>query len=185
MTIPDTRKPDTGEMLEIDIVVRDTHWETLSGDVHELCRQSACAAFSAGVSKPLLAEAALVLADDEFVAGLNLQYRNRQGATNVLSFAACDADDPATPIVTDAPTMLGDIIVARETTVREADEVGISVEHHLRHLVVHGMLHLLGYDHITDDEAAEMEPLETGILAAMGVADPYADVSRPSEGTPS
>lgn len=185
MKAPASGMPDIKDLLDIDIIVRDSRWEGSVENIADVCKESACAAFAAGVSRPLSAEAALVLADDEFIAVLNKQYRNRDGATNVLSFAATDSDDPSMdlgqPIQDSAPVMLGDIIVAHETTVREAVEAGISVEHHLRHLVVHGMLHLLGYDHMTDDEAAEMEPLETQILGAMNVADPYDEDSGHSE----
>ena len=71
--------------------------------------------------------------------------------------------------------LLGDIILARETLAREAGEMGVSFDDHFTHLVVHGFLHLLGYDHMDDDEALAMESLETQILASLGVADPYAD----------
>ncbi|NQV45019.1 MAG: rRNA maturation RNase YbeY [Rhodospirillales bacterium] len=177
--------PDIKDLLDIDIIVRDSRWEAAVENVVDISREAACAAFAVGVSRPLSAEAALVLADDEFIATLNKQYRGRDGATNVLSFAATDSDDPSMdlgqPIQDGVPVMLGDIIVAYETAVREADESGISAEHHLRHLVVHGTLHLLGYDHMTDDEAAEMEPLETQILGAMNVADPYDEDSGHAE----
>jgi probable rRNA maturation factor len=177
MTAPNSETFDETKFLDIDIVVKDSRWVTAMDDVIETCRAAACAAFSAGVFKPLVAEAAVVLAGDDFVAALNRQYRNRDGATNVLSFAATGPGDPEVPAMAGAPVLLGDIVVARETTAREAAAAGISIEHHLRHLVVHGMLHLLGFDHMTDDEAAEMEPLETQVLATMGVTDPY----RPAE----
>ncbi len=181
-TSPETPPGISGmtDLLDINIIVRNSHWETAVDDVVEICRVSACAAFAVG-GRPVMAEAGLVLADDDFVAALNRQYRDRDGATNVLSFAATDFGDLALPAVEGAPVMLGDIIVAHETVVREAVEAGISGEHHLRHLVMHGMLHLLGYDHMTDDEAAEMEPLETQILGAMNVADPYDEDSGHSE----
>ena len=183
MTAPDPETPDIKDSLDIDIIVRDARWEGAIEGIADVCRESACAAFHAAcaahLSGPVTAEAALVLADDEFVAALNRQYRDRDGATNVLSFAATDSgdlfDDPGKSVRGDAPVMLGDIIVALETTVREAEDLAISAEHHLRHLVVHGMLHLLGYDHMTDDGAAEMEPLETQILGVMHVADPYGE----------
>ena len=187
MTTPDPETPGIKDLLDIDIIVRDARWEAAVDDVVGICRESARAAFAAGVSRPLSAEAALVLADDEFVAALNKQYRDRDGATNVLSFAATDSDGPSIntgqPALDGAPVMLGDIIVARETTEREAGESGINLEDHLRHLVVHGMLHLLGYDHMTDDEASEMEPLETQILGAMNVADPYGGTAGCPEET--
>lgn len=173
MTTPDP------ELLDLDVIVRDEGWHAAIANVVDICRASAGAAFAAGVSKPVAAEAALVLADDAFVATLNQEYRNKSGPTNVLSFAALDDDGPEVPSGTGAPVMLGDIIVARETTEREADEAGVGIEHHLRHLVVHGMLHLLGYDHLEDDDAEEMETLEIQVLEAMGVPDPYGvDLDR-------
>jgi probable rRNA maturation factor len=99
---------------------------------------------------------------------LNRDWRGIDKSTNVLSFPQIE---PFAPV----SGLLGDIILARETLEREAAEQGVSVEDHFTHLVVHGFLHLLGYDHMDDDEALAMEGLETQILASLGVADPYAD----------
>ena len=161
--------PDT------DIIVRDARWEAAIPGVIELCGVAAGAAFHASAVQPPHAEASLVLADDDFVASLNKQYRDREGPTNVLSFAAYDNVDELTSLPDGMPAMLGDIIVAYDTTEREAQQSGVVLDDHLRHLVVHGMLHLLGYDHISDEQASEMEPLETKVLAQLGVADPYRD----------
>jgi probable rRNA maturation factor len=113
-------------------------------------------------------ELSVVLTDDAEQQELNKQWRGIDKTTNVLSFPQIE---PFAPV----SGLLGDIILARETLVREADEMGISFTAHFTHLVVHGFLHLLGHDHIEDDEAEEMEGLETEILAALGIADPYAD----------
>ena len=113
-------------------------------------------------------ELSVVLTDDAEQQELNKQWRGIDKTTNVLSFPQIE---PFAPV----SGLLGDIILARETLVREAEEMGISFTAHFTHLVVHGFLHLLGYDHIEDDEAEEMEGLETEILAALGIADPYAD----------
>lgn len=99
---------------------------------------------------------------------LNRDWRGKDAPTNVLSFPQIEPFDPVVGI-------LGDIILARETLEREAIEQGTSFEHHFTHLIVHGFLHILGYDHIEDDEALEMEGLETQILASLGVPDPYAE----------
>jgi probable rRNA maturation factor len=114
------------------------------------------------------AELSIVLTDDAEQRVLNRDWRGIDSATNVLSF-------PQIAPFGAVEGLLGDIILARETVVREAGEMGISLTDHFTHLVVHGFLHLLGYDHMDDDEALAMESLETQILASLGVADPYAD----------
>lgn len=115
------------------------------------------------------AELSLLLTDDAHIRVLNRQWRDQDKPTNVLSFPSADEDD-------DEPgPLIGDVIVAHETTAREAAEEGKSFEDHFTHLLVHGLLHLFGYDHVEDDEAEEMEAFETEILAGLGVADPYAD----------
>jgi probable rRNA maturation factor len=112
-------------------------------------------------------ELSLVFTDDAHIRKLNRAYRRKDKATNVLSFPG-----PAGPRHTFGP-LLGDLVFASPTIAREAAAEGIPLEHHLMHLVVHGFLHLVGYDHENDREAAAMESLETAILAPLGVADPY------------
>ena len=114
------------------------------------------------------AELSILLTNDEEQHELNQQWRGKDSSTNVLSFPQIEPGDPVVGI-------LGDITMARETLIREAEEQGVSFEDHFTHLVVHGFLHILGYDHLTDEEAQEMEGLETQILATLGVEDPYAD----------
>ena len=114
-------------------------------------------------------EATVALLSDAQAATLNAQFRGINKPTNVLSFPADSAKAPPG----ERPS-IGDIALAEETILREAAELGIDPCDHLCHLVVHGLLHLIGYDHNTDKEAAEMEALETAILASAGVADPYA-----------
>ena len=114
------------------------------------------------------AELSIVLTDDAEQRVLNRDWRGIDKSTNVLSF-------PQIAPFGAVQGLLGDIILARETVAREAEEMGISFADHFTHLVVHGFLHLLGYDHMDDDEALAMESLETQILASLGVADPYAD----------
>ncbi|RDD63344.1 rRNA maturation RNase YbeY [Ferruginivarius sediminum] len=116
------------------------------------------------------AEVSLVLADNATVRDLNATYRGQDKPTNVLSFAALEGETAEVP---GAPAVLGDIVLALETVLGEAEEQGKQPADHLRHLCVHGLLHLLGYDHQDDREAAEMEGLEVRVLAGMGVADPY------------
>jgi probable rRNA maturation factor len=79
------------------------------------------------------------------------------------------------PVTADAPRALGDVVLAAETVLTEAVAAGIPPAHHFQHLVIHGVLHLLGYDHLTENEAEAMEALETTLLARLGIADPYGD----------
>lgn len=113
-----------------------------------------------------VAELSIVLLDDAEQRELNRQWRQIDKPTNVLSFPQIE---PFSPVV----GILGDITLARETLEREALELGKSFTDHYTHLVVHGFLHILGYDHIEDDEALVMEGLETQILATLGIEDPY------------
>jgi len=114
---------------------------------------------------------ALVLADDATVRALNRDYRGADKPTNVLAFAALEGETPAIP---GEPVELGDVVVALETVLAEAQAQGKAPADHLAHLTVHGTLHLLGYDHQDDGEAEAMEGLEVRVLAGLGVADPYA-----------
>jgi len=119
------------------------------------------------------AELAVMLTDDSGIQTLNSNWRGIDKPTNVLSFPALQSEGTGGP--DDAPRMLGDIAIAYETTRKEADDEAKPFDHHLSHLAVHGFLHLIGYDHETDDEAEAMEDLEREILARLGIPDPYAD----------
>jgi probable rRNA maturation factor len=123
------------------------------------------------------AELAVMLTDDAGIRTLNSNWRGIDKPTNVLSFPALA---PPMPLAgtDDIPRMLGDIAIAYETARREADDEQKPFDHHLSHLTVHGFLHLVGYDHETDDEAEAMESLEIEILAQLGIPDPYADRER-------
>lgn len=120
-------------------------------------------------------EVSVVFADDARVHGLNRDYRAKDKPTNVLSFPQWDADaiDDAAALP-GMDVLLGDIILARETCVREAAEKGIAIAAHATHLIVHGTLHLLGHDHLDDPTASAMEALEVKALASLGIANPYA-----------
>jgi probable rRNA maturation factor len=122
-----------------------------------------------GVALADNAEAALHLADDAHVRGLNARWRGKDVPTNVLSFPAAKAGALAT-----AP-LLGDVVVAYETLEREAAEMNVAFDDHFLHLAVHGFLHLLAFDHETVKQAREMEGLERRILGHLGLADPYPD----------
>ena len=122
------------------------------------------------------AELAVMLTDDAGIRTLNHNWRGIDKATNVLSFPALQPTGPRGD--DDAPRMLGDIAIAYETMRREADDERKPFADHLSHLAVHGFLHLIGYDHENDDDAAAMETLEQEILAQLGIPDPYAERER-------
>jgi probable rRNA maturation factor len=115
-------------------------------------------------------EISLVFTDDDDIKGINAEWRGQDKPTNVLSF-------PAFPLIPGGKPgpMLGDVILAEETLRREALDLGKPFDDHLTHLLVHGFLHLFGYDHMTDEEAAVMEGLEIRILAELGLENPYGD----------
>lgn len=160
-------------MLEIDI---DPVWGDAI-DWEDLANRAAEA--TASIVPELAHEnllVSLVMADDEEVHALNKQWRAKDKPTNVLSFPMLSREEVLHAARdTGAPGMLGDMILAHGVCTREAAEKGVSVEVHATHLVVHGLLHLAGYDHeLGDAEAEEMEDLERKSLALMGIADPYA-----------
>jgi probable rRNA maturation factor len=167
--------------LDISISLEAGDWEVVVADVEQRIETAARAAFDAAERPSVLdgapAEMSLVLADDALVRTLNRDYRDKDKPTNVLSFALLDdLDDTDDDLARDEgmPILIGDVILAFETVQREAREQGKSVGDHLTHLVIHGVLHLLGYDHQSDPDADRMERLETSILARMGIADPYS-----------
>jgi len=148
----------------IDIAVASPLWDAQPNAAQTV--RDAIAAAAAALATPA-GEVSVVLTDDAAIAKLNRQWRDINNPTNVLSF-------PATkPGVQGPPPLLGDVIVAYETLAREAAEQAKPFLHHLAHLVVHGYLHLLGYDHQTDSEAGAMEGLERDILSRLRIADPY------------
>jgi probable rRNA maturation factor len=169
LTLPDDSPAPT---LEIDI---DPVW----GSADDWDAIAAAAARAAAAVAPEIANEAmlvsLVLADDDEVCALNRQWRARDKPTNVLSFPMLSrADVLRAGAQSDAPAMLGDLILAHGVCAREAAEKGIAQSAHASHLIVHGLLHLAGYDHETGEaEAEEMEALERKALALIGLADPY------------
>ncbi len=148
--------------LEADVLVGDDEWNAVD-DLEALVLAAADAAYD---GPP--ATVSILLENDAAVRVLNATWRGKDKATNVLSFPS------ATPDIPGAPRHLGDIALAYGTLVREAETEGKPLAHHLQHLVVHGMLHLAGMDHMTADEADAMETRERTILAGLGVPDPYA-----------
>jgi probable rRNA maturation factor len=162
--------PDHANRVEIDLAEPCALWRSRLPDVDTLCREAARAALaSAEAALTGDAELSLVLGDDALVRSLNREWRGQDKSTNVLSFPALDAENPPPG----APHLLGDVVFAFETVAAEAEAQGKPIAHHLRHLVVHGVLHLLGFDHLVEAEAERMESLETAVLARLGVPDPY------------
>ncbi len=158
--------------LTIDISRVSGAWDSALRGVENVVRRAAESTWNrehAGAA-PGAAEVSVVLADDAMMRELNRQYRGKDMPTNVLAFPADDA------AVAGRARLLGDIVLAFETARGEAAERSRPLADHVSHLVVHGMLHLLGLDHETDAQAAAMEALETAILAGLGVANPYAVV---------
>jgi probable rRNA maturation factor len=155
--------------LSIDVVFEDDEWRE-QAQIESLVREAAAALSAHGnVVRASPSEACIALSSDAHVQELNASFRGKDAPTNVLSFPA-----PATSLPQPI-AHLGDVIIARETVEREAAEKAIPFADHLRHLTVHGLLHLLGYDHETDEDAEVMEGLETDILRHMGIPDPYGE----------
>jgi probable rRNA maturation factor len=155
--------------VEIDVALHCDDWQQASPPVVMLCQRAAAAALVAAADPCNNCELSIVLADDAAVRDLNRDWRDRDVPTNVLAFPG---DTEAT---NGQPLLIGDVIVAYGVTCAEATRDGKTLANHLSHLVVHGTLHLLGYDHENDAEAHAMEALETRILGGLGIADPYAD----------
>jgi probable rRNA maturation factor len=143
----------------IEVEVEDEAWTGALSDPQGLVRRAAAAAAGDTVG-----EIVVLLTDDDVLQNLNAKFLDKNRPTNVLAFP-----DPS-------PDRLGDLALAFGVCQREAAEQGKTLADHATHLVVHGVLHLMGYDHIADDDAARMEALERRLLAAMNIKDPYADV---------
>lgn len=163
-----TEDPERGDTLTIDIAELCALWRERLPDAARLCDEAARAALAGAGRSPRPAELSIVLGDDALVHALNRQWRGQDKPTNVLSFPTQEATLPP-----GAPRLLGDVVLALETLTAEAAAQGKPLAHHLCHLVVHGVLHLMGYDHEAPGEAARMEALEIAVLAELGVRDPY------------
>lgn len=154
--------------VEIAVAVEARGWPD-EDRLEQLVRRTVDAvAAELALESSVSTELGVTFADDAAIRGLNAQWRGKDKPTNVLSFPAFPEGGET------IPPMLGDIVLARETIEREAGLEGKPFEHHLTHLVAHGLLHLLGYDHETDEDAEEMEEAERRILASLAIPDPYA-----------
>jgi probable rRNA maturation factor len=162
--IPNSYLPATEVLVTADC------WQE-QPDAEAVILRAVAAAAEAADADTGGAELAVMLTDDAGIRTLNNNWRGIDKPTNVLSFPALQPTAP--PGDDDPPRMLGDIAIAYETLRREADAEAKPFDHHLSHLVVHGFLHLIGYDHETDAEAEAMEALERDVLAQLGIPDPY------------
>ncbi|MGC1503080.1 MAG: rRNA maturation RNase YbeY [Sulfitobacter sp.] len=166
-------------MQNMDIDIEDPRWAVV--DISALC-QTAIATTLTRLSLPLDAEISILACDDIRIAALNADFRGKATATNVLSWpsderAAAHPGGQPVPPEPDPGGMieLGDIAISYDTCAAEADSAGKEITHHVTHLIIHGTLHLLGYDHETEQDAALMEGLEVEILGKLGLNDPYRE----------
>lgn len=171
--------------LDVDIDIDGDVWADDGSSIEADCRRCCVAAFNKVQNLGEFddedveaCEIVIRLTTDAELQSLNLQFRGMDKPTNVLSFAALDGDGP--PVMAGQPLFLGDIAIAGETVAREANEQNKTVSDHLSHMIIHGTLHLLGYDHEDEDEALKMEALERKILSAHHIADPYVAMEQMS-----
>jgi probable rRNA maturation factor len=165
-----------GAEPDIGVRIKARAWRQIPGALAS-ARRAAKAALEVGGGPPTAPfEVAIILADDATVRRLNLSFRGEDKATNVLAFPALDAVRAA-----GAPVLLGDVVLAAETVLGEAQRQGKPPAAHMSHLIVHGVLHLLGFDHHTDRDAGRMEAAEIRVLAGLNIGDPYGESveSRP------
>lgn len=160
----------------IDIILESNSWKDAAPEIESVILSAALTAFAAGrEALPVLEKAAdisvtVICTDDAAIHELNRIHRGKDNPTNVLSFPMVTADDD---IPAGVPLLLGDVVLGFETMCREAGAQKKTLDAHVAHLVIHGVLHLLGYDHMEDKEAEKMEHLESDILIKLGYANPY------------
>lgn len=159
----------------IEISIQDPEWEKMP-DIFNMIKLAAKTALNSAVLPKVAIERdleiSIVLANDDLIQVLNREYRKKDSPTNVLTFATLDSEE----ISSEGILNLGDVILAYQTIERESQEKGIFPTDHIKHLTVHGVLHLLGYDHMNESEANDMETLEIRILEKLGVQNPYTDM---------
>jgi len=160
-----TKNPSQIE-VQIDVIVRSARWRKRP-TAKTIVKQAVLAAAKAVSTRPI--ELAIVLSDDSAIRALNRNWRSKNAPTNVLSFPAATPGNARS-----ASPYVGDIVIAYQTTAREAVAEGKRFNHLLPHLAIHGFLHLLGYDHENDRDAQKMERLERKILKRLAIPDPYA-----------
>ena len=158
--------------ITVDVSLQDPAWNSLA-KIERIVKESALKTLELAILPKVAVdrdlEASLVLANDDLLHVLNNTYREKDKPTNILTFASLDSEEP----MTDGVLSLGDVFLSYETLMKEAKDQGRFITDHVRHLVVHGVLHLLGYDHIKENDATDMETLEIRILETLGVQNPY------------
>jgi len=166
----------------VDILTQDAAWKSVIPTIEEICQATISLVLDeygfADYAGQL--DVSILLTDDEHIRKLNNDYRNKDTATNVLSFPGEELSPDALNQLIDshrkAPLMLGDIVIALQTIERESSEQGKNIQHHFQHMIVHSVLHLLGYDHQSDTEEATMQKKEIAILEKLHVPNPYQDI---------
>ena len=162
--------------FDIDVSISEPEWISSFLDVEKLAAEAMELALKMAQMPSQIKgreiELSIVLANDDLIQILNREYREKDSPTNVLTFASLDSKDP---VPADVPYPVGDVILSYQTIDREAREQGKFFRDHFLHMVVHGTLHLLGYDHETEDDANNMESLEIRILEKMNIQNPYME----------
>ena len=163
---PTRKRTRTKNPPQIEVTVRSARWRKRP-TAKTIVKKAILTAAKAVSTRPI--ELAIVLSDDSAIRALNRNWRGKNAPTNVLSFPAATPGNARS-----ASPYVGDIVIAYQTTAREAVAEGKPFNHHLTHLAIHGFLHLLGYDHENDRDAQKMERLERKILKRLAIPDPYA-----------
>ena len=166
----------------VDLTVEDPGWEPALPDLETVCGTGAVLALDAVNLAAKEYSISILACSDVRIKGLNTEFREKAASTNVLSWPAYEltpaapGEMPPTPPNPsfDGPNPLGDVAIALQTCVQEAETAGIPLKNHVTHLILHGCLHLLGFDHQTDADAARMEGIEARALNRIGIPDPYA-----------
>jgi probable rRNA maturation factor len=167
-------------MIELDLDQledwgEDHDWQTLAG--RAVAQAFEVSSHGDLATAPFTLSISISLSSNDEVQALNAQWRGKDKPTNVLSFPMLEADElGALANTDDGEVLLGDMILAHGVCAAEAEEKGIPLTDHVTHLIIHGTLHLLGYDHIDDAQAEHMEALEVKALASLGLANPYSDL---------